>query len=304
MTTRVRPKPESAQPVRQTGLDLILRALRVSVVNILRNKANFPGGAGLAGRGVSYKQTRFLPSCRSGDRRSREGNRAKQTQSAPGAKNRWGKPHPTCGCNCAKQSQTWVGWGTWRMHHRGISCKTKPISGEPGGRGQPIVSNKANSRQRGWPGARLYKQTQLAGANRAKQSQFPGRAGWGGTWGTGQAGTGWQRQGRRPWRWSCAREIRHRQASKTALDAATPSHLATLRSHCVKGEVGQAGRPPGLFSYFKLHTSTFRLHTAAEPPVDCVGVGWGKVAKMAECGLVPRRAAALRAENSKKCGLQ
>jgi len=40
MTTRVRPKPESAQPVRQTGLDFILCALCVSVVNALRNKPN------------------------------------------------------------------------------------------------------------------------------------------------------------------------------------------------------------------------------------------------------------------------
>jgi hypothetical protein len=40
MTTRVRPKPESAQPVGQTGLDLILCAVRGSVGNTLRNKAD------------------------------------------------------------------------------------------------------------------------------------------------------------------------------------------------------------------------------------------------------------------------
>jgi len=42
------------------------------------------------------------------------------------------------------------------------------------------------------------------------------------TIGAGQAATGWQRQGRRSWRWSCVRGIRHRQAPKTPLDAAIP----------------------------------------------------------------------------------
>jgi len=34
-----------------------------------------------------------------------KGERAKQTQFAGVEKNRWGKPHPTRGCNCAKQTQ-------------------------------------------------------------------------------------------------------------------------------------------------------------------------------------------------------
>ena len=57
---------------------------------------------------------------------------------------------------------------------------------------------------------------------------------------------GWQRQGRRPWRWSYARESRHRQA---ALDAAT-HHVGRL---CVRPG---AGWPRGCFSAEHDYTST------------------------------------------------
>ena len=60
---------------------------------------------------------------------------------------------------------------------------------------------------------------------------------------------GWQRQGRRPWRWSCARETRHRQAPKTPLDAATRTLLNTglcgftpCRALCRPWWTGRAGR--------------------------------------------------------------
>ncbi len=67
--------------------------------NPISGRGRVGRGLGDAGRGVLYKQTQFLPLCRSGDRRSREGKRAKQTQSAA---DRQG-------------------------HRRGQACKTNPI---------------------------------------------------------------------------------------------------------------------------------------------------------------------------------
>jgi hypothetical protein len=43
-----------------------------------------------------------------------------------------------------------------------LPCQTKPISAGPRCWSRPIVSNKANFRQREWPGGGLYKQTQFA----------------------------------------------------------------------------------------------------------------------------------------------
>ena len=63
---------------------------------------------------------------------------------------------------------------------------------------------------------------------------------------TWTASIGWQRQGRRPWRWSWPRESRHRQAPKTPLDAATRPRLATLRPPCKSTARALAGaRFPG-----------------------------------------------------------
>ena len=67
---------------------------------------------------------------------------------------------------------------------------------------------------------------------------------------TGKTSTGWQRQGRRPWRWSFAQEIRHRQAPKTPLDAAT-RHVLRLcvcparipRCSCSKWDLGYTRVP-------------------------------------------------------------
>ena len=137
-----------------------------------------PGGARLEGRatrGECAKRSQFARRCRG------------QATLAPPASPRH--------ADCAEQSQTWVGWDIWGCVRETYGAKTKPIArrrragrglaavgrganaqneanlpGRPGGWGRPIMSNKANFRRRERPGARFYKQTQLAGGKGAKRT--------------------------------------------------------------------------------------------------------------------------------------
>jgi hypothetical protein len=71
--------------------------------------------------GVLYKQTQFQPLCRSGGRRSREGECAKQSQTwAPWGI--WGAVSALAGANYAKQTQS-----AW-FHHRGTEI-AEAVSG-------------------------------------------------------------------------------------------------------------------------------------------------------------------------------
>jgi hypothetical protein len=64
MTTRVRPKPDFAQLVGQTGVDVILRALRVSVVNIRAKRSQFGDGrAASEGRNAQNKPNSSIGDC-------------------------------------------------------------------------------------------------------------------------------------------------------------------------------------------------------------------------------------------------
>jgi hypothetical protein len=127
----------------------------------VRNKPNFPAGPGgtrlgEGGARVLYKQTQFLPPCRSGGRRSREG-KSRKTKPISGV--RLGPEGETCetkpnlgkpGClgdrtggraqgRCVKQTQFPAGpAGTGprergpiaqnKPNLRGQMCRTKPIS--------------------------------------------------------------------------------------------------------------------------------------------------------------------------------
>jgi hypothetical protein len=47
---------------------------------------------------------------------------------------------------CAKQSQTWAGWGIWEPVHPGsLSCQTKPIRTLPRGTAPPRQATRANA---------------------------------------------------------------------------------------------------------------------------------------------------------------
>jgi hypothetical protein len=112
----------------------------------MRNKANSPPGRP-GGRSIVQNKANFgQPSWRPGvdcAKRSQlaGGNRAKRTQFRPSARE----------------------WALAAGAPEGKLCKTKPISGQPGGWERPIVRNKANLAGR--PGPRR--------ANCAKRSQFP-----------------------------------------------------------------------------------------------------------------------------------
>src|SRR5512145_1826026 len=64
------------------------------------------------------------------------------------------------------------------------------------------------------PGPFYRRQTEMS-TSLPRRTQSPGSKS---VWRGAVFGDGWQRQGRRPWRWLNARQSRHRQA---ALDAAT-----------------------------------------------------------------------------------
>jgi hypothetical protein len=137
-----------------------------------RNKANSREPARPGGR--QYKQTQFLPLCRSGDRRSREGNCVKQTQSGGAARR--------AGTERAKQTQlpeaghrdgVPPGSGGTGPERRGTRDKcakrTQFPAAERARHPNPrsIMRNKAKLGRAGVSGDR-----RAAGASRAKQSQF------------------------------------------------------------------------------------------------------------------------------------
>jgi hypothetical protein len=95
--------------------------------------------------------------------------------------------------NCAKQSQTWEGWGIWGTARQGgLLCETKPIvQNEPN-----FARAPGNGRRRsGQPRAKRAKRTQLDPASPgsgwgkdAKRTQFPAERGCTGPQGRGTRG--------------------------------------------------------------------------------------------------------------------
>jgi hypothetical protein len=100
-----------------------------------------------------------------------------------------GQPNRCPGDDYAKQSQTWAGWDIWEA-----ACQGRPMaqneSNLPGGPGRPpsppkpIMQNKPNS----WPCRGDEAWGRGPWGKRAKQSQFPGGAGWDGVRGTANEG--------------------------------------------------------------------------------------------------------------------
>jgi hypothetical protein len=136
-------------------------------------------GLGDPGRGVLYKQTQFLPLCRSGDRRSREG---KSCETKPILRLRIADSGQPCGGTPLRAAgpgpvvQTNPIW-------RGQMCETNPIWLVGRRPGEGNAQNEPNSGPAGRDAAWRTRD------ERAKQSQFPGGAGWGeapGAWDAGQ----------------------------------------------------------------------------------------------------------------------
>jgi hypothetical protein len=109
----------------------------------VRNKPNWQGpSAGGAGRAVQTnpiwrvgraKRTQFLPLCRSGDRRSREAHRAKQSQfhrSVRAVEGERCETNPICRGDRAKRSQ--FPGADWVQSCAGTSCTNKPNSSHAG----------------------------------------------------------------------------------------------------------------------------------------------------------------------------
>ncbi len=107
-------------------------------------------------------------------------NCAKRTQCASAQRNRWGKPHPTCGCNCAKQTQ-FGQVGRRPRRRRAKMCKTKPIwAGGVRVPAGPNAQNEANLAHQAlwhrhpaddpWAGCPCHRFGEVA--NCAKRTQF------------------------------------------------------------------------------------------------------------------------------------
>jgi hypothetical protein len=109
------------------------------------NKANWAG--------ANYaKQTQFLPLCRSGDRRSREGNRATSPR-CPASGNKANSEQLGRGRSTREEAvmrnkpKLGRSWGIWAKGGRaGQFCQTKPIPGWSLAEPRDCCTNKANSR--------------------------------------------------------------------------------------------------------------------------------------------------------------
>jgi len=144
-------------------------------------RTQFAPGPGGTRRGVLYKQTQFLPLCRSGDRRSREGKscETKPNLGAPAVSG----GRRVDGARCGKQSQFPAGpggTGSGDEDREGQSCKTNPIFATSGGSraGTPNLRRAdCAKRSQTWAGWDIWGTARRGRPNGAKRTQFPATPG-------------------------------------------------------------------------------------------------------------------------------
>ncbi len=130
-------------------------------------RTQFPRRSGAWGRKVLYKQTQFLPLCRSGDRRSREGKLCETKPNLGGLGYLGDGVSEAC---CAKQNQP-LDCGP-RSQPRVTALRIGPGPAA----GHPIAQNEPNFGRCGRPDHPLFQYSIIppfqSGANRAKRTQF------------------------------------------------------------------------------------------------------------------------------------
>ncbi len=134
---RIEDGPAAGRPLRLAGSGACCTNKPSSPERIVRNKPNLRARRGVGRarptlQGAQVRQTNPIPPSQPGPW---ERKRAKQTQFAPARRSQWGRPHPTRGCQCAKQTQFGpVG----RIPGRGN------VRNKPNLAGWPSARNKAN----------------------------------------------------------------------------------------------------------------------------------------------------------------